>query len=357
MDNHEVATKDLRKVIDPAALKVRNLKDIQPLETIIGQKRAMKALDFGVGNKAYGFNIYVSGYPGTGRLTAVKNFIKKKSIDQAPPFDWCYVNNFKDAYYPRVLRLPKGMARMFRDDMRNFILDVQKAFIKAFEGAEYLKQKEKIINSVEQEKNDLVLSLNDKAAKEGLSIQQSPFGITSVVLNKKKEKMSSEEFNKLSKSDQQNILKKQDELKEEIKDTFRNTRNIEKMTNEKLKKLDREVGQNAISPLVEEMEEKYKKEEDVRDYLEEVRSDIIEHFSDFMEKDEQQQQTIPVFQAQQPSLMRYEVNVFIDNSETEGAPLVQELNPTYTNLFGTVEKESQMGMLTTDFTLIKSGSS
>jgi lon-related putative ATP-dependent protease len=350
MENH-----DLRKVIDPGSLKVRNLKDIQPLETIIGQKRAMKALDFGVGNKAYGFNIYVSGYPGTGRLTAVKNFIKKKSVDQDPPFDWCYVNNFKDAYYPRVLKLPKGMARMFRDDMRNFIQDVKKALIKAFEGAEYLKQKEKIIKSVEQEKNDLILSLNNKAAGEGFSIQQSPFGITSVVLNKKKEKMSSEEFNNLSESDQQKILKKQDELKEEIKDTFRNTRNIEKMTNEKLKMLDREVGQNAISPHVEEMEEKFRKEEDVRDYLEEVRSDIIEHFSDFMEKDEEQQ-AIPVFQLQQPSLKRYEVNVFIDNSETEGAPLIHELNPTYNNLFGTVEKESQMGSLTTDFTLIKSGS-
>ncbi len=189
-------------------------------------------------------------------------------------------------------------------------------------------------------------------------IQQTPLGIAPIPLNEEGEPMSAEEFNKLDESKQTEILNKQEDFKQEIKDTLRKTRGIEKETNQKLKKLDHEVAENAIGPLVEEMAEDYREEEDVQAYLEEVKADIVKNFSDFIEKDQsqQQQQGLVFFQQQKPSLKRYQVNVFIDNSEVEGAPLIQELNPTYSNLFGKVEKESQMGALTTDFTLIKSGS-
>ncbi|MFP4059323.1 MAG: Lon protease family protein [Bacteroidales bacterium] len=362
MNNHNVDVNDLRKVIDPSRLNFKRSEDIQPLETIIGQKRAMKALNFGVGNKAFGFNIYVSGYPGTGRLSAVKNFIRKKSKEQESPVDWCYVNNFKDSYCPRAIKLPTGMATEFRNDMHDFIQDVKKVINKAFEESEYLNQKEDIVKSVEQKQNELFLSLNKKANKEGFTIQQTPFGVVPVPLNEKGEPMTDEQFRQLTESEQQNILAKQEELKKELKGNLRQTRNIEKETDEKVKKLDREVANNAISPLLEDIEEKYPGEEDVKHYLDEVKKDIIDNFSDFIEKDmkqEQQQQMMPYMpmqQQQQPSLKRYQVNVFIDNSNTEGAPMVQELNPTYNSLFGKVEKESRMGALTTDFTLIKSGS-
>ena len=362
MNNHKVDTGELRKIIDPSGLNYKRSEDIQPLETIIGQKRAMKALNFGIGNKAFGFNIYVSGYPGTGRLTAVKNFISKKSKDQNSPVDWCYVNNFKDSYCPKAIKLPSGKARTFKKDMEDFIGDVKKAINKAFEENEYIRQKEDIVKSIEQKKNEIFLSLNKKANTEGFSIQQTPFGVVPVPLNEKGEPMNDDEFRQLDEKKQQEILSKQEELKNELKGNLRQTRNIEKDTDEKVKKLDKEVAENAVSPINEEMEEKYGEEEDVKSYLHEVKKDIIENFSDFIEKDkkqQQQQQAMPFIQMQQqqqPSLKRYAVNVFIDNSETEGAPMVQELNPTYNSLFGKVEKESKMGALTTDFTLIKSGS-
>ncbi|MFO7934617.1 MAG: ATP-binding protein [Bacteroidales bacterium] len=359
MDDHRIPTDQLRKEIDPSQLSIENARDdIRRLGTIIGQKRAIKALEFGVGNKAFGFNIYVSGVPGTGRSTAVKNFINRRSREQDTPADWCYVNNFKDSYYPRVLKLPAGQAIAFRDDMENFIEDVKKTLNKAFEEGEYLNQKENKVKSIEQEKNKLLQSLNKKAGEEGFMIQQTPLGIAPIPLNEEGEPMSAEEFNKLDESKQTEILNKQEDFKQEIKDTLRKTRGIEKETNQKLKKLDHEVAENAIGPLVEEMAEDYREEEDVQAYLEEVKADIVKNFSDFIEKDQsqQQQQGLVFFQQQKPSLKRYQVNVFIDNSEVEGAPLIQELNPTYSNLFGKVEKESQMGALTTDFTLIKSGS-
>lgn len=360
MDNYRVELKELRNVIDPLSIKADSVKEIQPLETIIGQKRAVKALSFGVGNKAYGFNIYVSGYPGTGRLTAVKNFINKKSKDQDTPPDWCYVNNFKDSYYPRVLKLPTGWANSFKMDMENFIEDVKKVLNKVFEEGDYINQKEDIIKSSDKKKNELFLSLNDKAKEEGFTIQQTSFGVVPTPLNEKGEPMDNDEFRNLEKSKQEDLLTKQEKLKDEIKHNLRKTRSIEKEADEQVKELDRKVGENALHPLIEEMQEKYNNQEDVKDYLEEVKADILDNFSDFIQKDQgQQQQMLPIMQMQQqqqPSLKRYSVNVFVDNSGTEGAPLIQELNPTYNNLFGKVEKESQMGALTTDFSLIKSGS-
>jgi lon-related putative ATP-dependent protease len=356
MEHHEVAPEKLRKLIDPSKLSLRKVKDIQSLGTIIGQKRAVRALEFGIGNKAFGFNIYVSGIPGTGRSTAVKNFINKKSRDQDTPADWCYVNNFRDAYYPKILKLPAGKATSFREDMQNFIQDVKKTLNRAFEEGEYLNRKENTEKSIEKEKNKLLQSLSKKAGRKGFMLQQTPFGVVPIPLNKKGSPLSTEEFNRLEESEQTKILNRQEEVKQEIKDTLRKARGIEKESNAKLEELDSQVVKNAISPMAEEMEEKYPEEEDVKAYLEEVKADIIRNFSDFLEKDQQQQQGVAFLQPGQPSLKRFEINVFIDNSEMAGAPLVHELNPTYSNLFGVVEKESQMGTLTTDFTLIKSGS-
>ncbi len=362
MANYKVDVKDLRREINPSKLKTGETKDIQPLETIIGQKRAVKALNFGIGNKAFGFNIYVSGYPGTGRMTAVENFINKKSREQAPPSDWCYVNNFKDSYYPKAIRLPAGTAKTFRKDMEEFIEDVKKALNKAYEEGEYINERESLTKSIDQKKNELFLSLNEKAREQGFTIQQTSFGIVPLPLTEEGKPMKDEEFRDLEKSKQEELLGKQEELKDEINEILRKTRRIEKEADEKVKELDKKVGENAISPLIEDLMDKYNKEEDVKEYLEEVKADIIENFSDFLEgggdQQQPQQQLATLIQGQQrkPSLKRYEVNIFIDCSDTEGAPLVKELNPTYNNLFGKVEKESQMGAFTTDFTLIKSGS-
>lgn len=357
MNNNEIDANELRRMIDPSEINTDNIRGDQPRNSMIGQDRVTKALAFGIGNKSFGFNVYVSGYPVMGTLKAVKDFIQKKSAEQKPPSDWCYVNNFKDSYYPKVLKLPAGKAKKFKNDMQNFIQDIRKALNEAFEGNEYQNQKEELVKSSEQKKKELFLSLSEKAKAEGFEIQQTPFGIATVPLNRKGEPFNSEEFGKLDKSRQQEILDKQENFKEEVKTDLRISRNFEKEAGEKVKRLDRKVAEHAINPLIEEMEEQYHEEDDVKTYLEEVKNDIIENFSDFFEKDKKEQQTIAIFQVQQqPSLKRYEVNVFIDNSELKGAPLIHELNPTYNGLFGKVEKESHMGMLTTDFTLIKSGS-
>jgi lon-related putative ATP-dependent protease len=357
MNEFEVGVKSLRRIIDPSSLKTGRSKHIQSLGTIVGQNRALKALEFGVGNKAYGFNIFVSGYPGTGRQTAVEKYIQKKSKEQAAPPDWCYVHNFNNSYHPKILKLPTGRAKKFRNDMRQFVLDVKKALLRAFEGNEYLKQREDFIKLTDQKKSEMFLSLNKKAVEEGFSIQQTPFGVAPIPLDKNGEPLSSEYFQKLEKSEQERIIRKQEEFRDAMKASLRKSRNVEKEVDEKVKKLDRKVCENAIQPLIEELMDDYSEVPDVTRYLKEVRSDILENFSDFLEKDKTETQALPFIQPKsQSSLKRYDVNVFIDNSKTEGAPLIQEFNPTYNNLFGKIEKESQMGTIITDFTLIISGS-
>ena len=357
MNKFELGKESLRRIIDPSSLKAEKSKLTQPLGTIVGQKRALKALEFGIGNKSFGFNIFVSGYPGTGRQTAVKNFIKKKSKEQPVPSDWCYVNNFKNSYYPKILELPTGRAEKFRNDTHQFIMDVKKALQKAFEDIEYVKQREDIVRLSDQKKNEMFLLLNEKAVEDGFSVQKTPFGLVTSPVDKKGEPLSSKDFQRLGKSEQERIMSKQEEFKDALKVNLRKSRNIEKEVDEKVRKLDREICENEIQPLIEEIRDEYIDVPDVIQYFDEVKTDIVENFSDFLEKDQSGSQPIQLIQLQRkPSLKRYDVNVFIDNSKTEGAPFVHELNPTYNNLFGKVEKESQMGALITDFTLIINGS-
>jgi hypothetical protein len=152
MKKHWLEIENLRKAIDPSRIRSKHALDNQPLETIIGQKRAMKALDFGIGNKTFGFNIYVSGVPGKGRSTAVRKFIRKKSNEQDSPSDWCYVNNFKNAYYPKAMRLPAGRTSFFSDNVQNYIQDVKQTLNKAFEEVEYLNKKKTLLSQLSKRK-------------------------------------------------------------------------------------------------------------------------------------------------------------------------------------------------------------
>ncbi|MGA3288820.1 MAG: ATP-binding protein [Candidatus Bathyarchaeia archaeon] len=347
----------LRKECDTNFMQCKSTHDLAPLSEIIGQERAVRALKFGLGIKDHGFNMYVAGYPGTGRKSTVKNFVEAQAKNQPVPPDWCYVNNFANPYEPKAIQLPAGKGKEFRDDLKNFIENVvRNALPKAFESEDYVARRDTTIQGLENQRKQLIDELNQKAQSEGFVIQTTPIGLLLIpVLDGKP--LSEEEMLALPQKMKDKIQEKREKLEGEFRNTMRQLIDMERKIHEALKKLNKEVALYTIGNQVESLIEKYKDTMEVATYLKDVQNDILDNLQQFIKRSEPQQQfPFPMPWMKEEPYKKYEVNVVIDNSDTKGAPVVMETNPTYPNLLGKTEKEAQFGALTTDFSMIRGGS-
>ena len=347
----------LRKVCDSDLLHCESTKDLVPLSEIIGQERAVRALKFGLGIKDHGFNMYVAGYPGTGRKTAVKNFVEAQAKVQPIPPDWCYVNNFANPYEPKAIHLPAGKGKEFHEDMKNFIENVKNALPKAFESEDYAARREATIRGLENQRKQLIEELNVKAQREGFVIQTTPIGLLLIpVLDGKP--LSEEEMLALPQKMKDKLQEKREMLEAEFRSTMRQLIDMEKKIHDALKKLNKEVALYALGSQMESLLEKYKETLEVTAYLKAVENDILDNLEQFVRRgvgEPQEQFPFQLPWMREDPYKKYAVNIVIDNSETKGAPVIMESNPTYPNLLGRTEKEAQFGALTTDFSMIRAG--
>jgi lon-related putative ATP-dependent protease len=347
----------LRKECDPNFMQYESTQDLTPSSEIIGQERAVRALKFGLGIKNHGFNMYVAGYPGTGRKTAVKNFVEAQAKIQPVPPDWCYVNNFANQYEPKAIQVPAGKGKEFREDMKNFIDNVKNALPKAFESEDYAARREATTRGLENQRKQLIDELNEKAQQEGFVIQTTPIGLLLIpVLDGKP--LSEEEMLTLPQKTKDKLQEKREKLEAEFRNTMRQLIDMERKIHEALKKLNKEVALYAIGNQVTSLNEKYKDASEVTVYLKAVENDILDNLQRFIRRSGESQEQLPFEMPwmKEDPYKKYEVNVVIDNSETKGAPVIVETNPTYHNLLGRTEKEAQFGALTTDFSMIRAGS-
>lgn len=353
---NEIPPQSLRKICEPTFIRCKTTEDLVPTREIIGQERAVRALKFGLGIKDHGFNIYVAGYPGTGRKTAVKNFVEEVARDKPVPPDWCYVNNFSNQYEPKAIRLPPGKGKDFRDAVKNLIENIRTALPKAFESDDYASKRDATIRGLEKQRKDLIDKLNAKAQQEGFVIQSTPIGLLLVpVVNGKP--LSQEELLSLPQKTKAGIQERREKLEAELRNTMRQFLDMERKIREEIKKLNREVALYAIGHLVEAIIEKYSDNSEITGYLKDVQNDILDNLSQFIKRGEGQQQLpFPVPWMREARFRKYDVNVVVDNSDCKGAPVVMETNPNYQNLIGRTEKEAQFGALITDFTMIRAGS-
>ncbi|MCW4005418.1 MAG: AAA family ATPase [Candidatus Bathyarchaeota archaeon] len=353
----ELSAKQLRRTCDPRLLQCKTTSELKPLQEIIGQERAVRALKFGLGIKNHGFNIYVAGYPGTGRTTAVKNFLDKLAQAKPVPSDWCYVNNFEDEYTPKAIELPSGKGKVFQKDMKAFIENAQRALRNAFESEDYSIRREQAIKQVEAQRKKLIEQLNNEAQKEGFVIQSGPMGLLLIpVVNGKP--LSQEEILALSPKDKSAIQEKRSKLESKLRSAMRQFMDVDRKAQEEIDKVNREVAMYAIGNLVNALADRYKGFSDVADYLKKVQTDILDNFAKFIQDPKEQQQAQAPLQLpwmRENALRKYEVNVIVDNSQETGAPVVMASNPTYHHLFGRIEREAQFGALITDFTMIRGG--
>jgi lon-related putative ATP-dependent protease len=331
-------------------------KGLVPLREIIGQDRAVRALKFGLGIKDQGFNIYVAGFPGTGRTTAVKNFLEEVARVRPVPSDWCYVNNFHNQYEPKAMKLPAGKGRHLRDDMATFVGEAQRILHKAFESEDYGTRRASTIRDVEEERQKLIGQLTKQAEEQGFILEASPVGWLMIPVLKGK-LVNDQEFIELDPKTREEIEKKRKQLTDQFTNAMNQLRVLQGKADEALKKLNREVALFAIGVIVTDLKEEYKDLPDVSTYIDNVQSDILNNLSHFTKEPEETPQTpFPARWMKETPFKKYEVNVIVDNSDASGAPVTMELNPTYLNLFGRVEKEAQFGALVTDYTMIRGGS-
>jgi len=338
----ELSFEKLRKVSDLKDLSCESTEDINPLQGILGQDRAVKAFKFGLEIKEKGFNIYVAGYPGTGRMTAVKNFLEEIAKKKPVPSDWCYVNNFRNPYEPKSLKLPAGKGVHLRDDMTNFVSEARRILPKAFES---------------EERQKLIAQIDKQAREQGFVIQASPVGMFMIPVIKGKP-VNDQEFLQLDPKVRDAIEKKREQLSEQFRIAMKQIRELEEKANEELKKLNRNVAMFAIGHIVDGLKEEYKDLREVVAYIEDVRNDLLDNLAQFIKPEQEvpPQAALQFPWTKELPYRKYEVNIVINNAELAGAPVITEMSPTYQNLFGRIEKEAQFGVLTTDFTLIRSGS-
>lgn len=346
----------LRNVCNSDFMHCDTTKELTPPSEIIGQERAVRALKFGLGIKNHGFNMYVAGYPGTGRKTAVKSFVEAQAKTMPVPSDWCYVNNFGNQYEPKAIELPPGKGKEFQEDMKNFIENVKNALPKAFESEDYVARRESTLRELENKRKVLIDEINTKARQEGFVIQTTPVGLLLIpVLDGKP--LSEEEMLALPQKTKDKLNEKREKLESEFRNTMRQLIDMERQIRDALKRLNKEVALYAIGSQVQSLLEKYQTTSEVTDYLKAVENDILDNLQTFARHGAESQKQLP-FQMpwmKEEPYKKYEVNVVIDNSETKGAPVVMETNPTYHNLLGRTEKEAQFGALTTDFSMIRGG--
>lgn len=326
--------------------------EISPLDTIIGQERAVRALEFGLEIENRGFNVFVAGLPGTGKNTAVQSFLENLAKTKPTPPDWCYVYNFKEPYNPRAISLPPGKGKEFARDMKEFIAAARREIPRSFESEEYVKKREETGETFAAQRNKLFAELNRRATESGFVIQPTPTGLFIIPVIDG-EPVKEKDFAALPAEKQREIILQRQKLEEEVAGTFRELQNIERNAHEAMRDLDRRVAGYVLGLLAKEYTEKYAELPAVLAYLESVQADILENLSLFRGGEETERHSPPW--VKEDPFRRYAVNVTVDNSETEGAPVVVDYNPTYNNLIGRIEKEAVFGALVTDFTMIRGG--
>ena len=346
----------LRTKFDHKKLNCKSTEELIPLEGIIGQDRAVKALRFGLNIEDGGFNIFVAGYSGTGRMTGVKNFVEELAKSKPVPPDWVYVNNFKNSYEPKAVKLPSGKGKIFADNMGIFISSIRELLPKTFSSKDYAEKKESITRVIEEEKNRLLQNLRKKAYQQGFALKTTQIGLFVVPATGGKP-MTENQFLDLSQKQKDEIQSKKVGVNKALQDTVNRIRDLDRKINNEVKKLNHEVALYNIERFVNDIKENYKDNQGVQDYIEEVEKDILKNINNFLPLKPAKGAVPNIFPwMKELPFKKYEVNVLVDNSGLKGAPVIIEQNPTHQNLFGRIEKEAQFGVLSTDFTMIHSGS-
>jgi lon-related putative ATP-dependent protease len=352
----KLSPSDLRCICDPKIFTFKNTSEIEPLDEVIGQERAVQAIEFGLNMKSQEYNIFVSGIEGTGKSTIIRDIVNEHAETIPSPVDWCMVNNFKDEYRPKTISVPTGKATRFSKTMNKLIDYLKEELPKAFEHESYQERQSAIQKKHSDPKKEIFQKLEMSAAEKNIQINRTKAGYQTIPIVHDKA-LSPEEFLALPKEKQEKIEENISVVQAEIESTVREVNKINQKMNSQVEKLMDEVTLFVVKHRIDLIKDEYKESKDLLVYLDEVQADILENVKDFITSTEAKPPLEGIMlQAAEPSFQRYKINVLVDNKLLKGAPVIFETNPIYQNVFGQIEKRAHMGTVTTDFTMVQAGS-
>lgn len=340
--------------------------EMTPLEDFIGQDRAIRAIQFGLGVNKPGFNIFVTGLTGTGKTSIIKAFLKKATVERAPvqadaesPADWCYVYNFIDPDRPQSIKMRRGWGRVLKSDMEQLIQFLQHEGRRVFEGDEFARDRQSLVEELQRKQQGLMEPLMAEADKNGFTLRMTPSGVA-LLPTKEGKPMQEADYLALPPEQKKALEDKRSEIGKSVEETLREGKKVEREINQRLEELEKKAGEYLVAIPLAELREKYSDNLKLLRYFDGVRDHILNSLHRFKaaEPDAAAAQLLPVQMAEPVTdpFLPYRVNVIVDNSDVQGPPIIVETNPSYHNLFGVVEKKPVVGGYITDFTLIKAGS-
>lgn len=355
-----IAASALRATTKPGALGFKSTTELEPIETLIGQDRALGAIRFGSEINQPGYNLFALGPQGTGRHTAILSYLGKKTTDLPAPDDWVYVHNFESAHRPKAMRLPAGVALRFRDAMAELVDDLRAAIPSQFQSEEYREKRRTIDAEFEDLQEQAFEGLRTKAEAENIGILRTPMGFAlAPMLNG--QVLKPEIFNALPKEQRSDIEGRINELQKELAAILQQIPSIEKRHRDRIRQLNAELTGVIVDATIKSVSGRFTGIPAIQDRLSAVREDLVENADLFLSSSEAEA-TNPLPRNAETHgdarFNRYLVNVMVANDgdgDQKGAPLECEDRPTLANLVGRVEHISQMGALVTDFMMIRPG--
>jgi lon-related putative ATP-dependent protease len=340
--------------------------EMTPLEDFIGQERAIRAIEFGLGVEKPGFNIFVTGLTGTGKTSIIKAFLKKITAakafpagDAPTPEDWCYVYNFTDADRPQALRIRRGWGKVLKADMEQLIQNLLREAKKMFESDEYVNHRQEMIERLQKEQQQMMETLMREASQNGFALRMTPSGIV-LLPTRDGKPMQEAEYLALSEEEKKRLEEARGALEKQVEVALREGKKLEREIAEKLEAAEAQAADYLVRMPLTDLKSKYRDYPKVVAYLDAVRDHILKNLQRFKGVEVAPVMTplgpMPIGEPSGDPFLPYRVNVFVDNSDTLGPPIIVETNPTYHNLIGVVEKKPIAGGYFTDFTLIKAGS-
>ncbi len=352
----ELQASALRLICDPKIFKFKNTSEVKPLDTVIGQERAVKAIDFGLNMQDPGYNIFVTGLAGTGKSTIVRDLVNKHAKNLPTPNDLCLVNNFNDEFRPKAIFVPPGKAIELSKKMNRAVESLKKELPAVFENETYLKKLSKIKTKYSERQNQLFEHLQSFAARKNLQIEQTEDDFQAIPVVDG-QPLTPEEFNVLPDTVKSKFEENLRSIQAEIEATALEIDRISQSLHADIEKLMDAFALSAIKKRLDPIRKEFKDNEAVVEYLYAAQEHIVENFNLFIPSDKTEQPSERQAARSAESLFQqYKISVLVDHGSTKGAPVIFETNPTYYNVFGRIEKRAIMGTINTDFTMVQAGS-
>ena len=357
-NKNELSYNQLKATCNPNIFKFETTENLEPITTGIGQDRGIKALEFGLNVDIKGYNLYIEGPSGVGKTLYTRNYLQKIAKKKKVPSDWCYIYNFNNPNEPIAVSLPAGNGKEFQEDMKEFIKDIKKDIKNTFNNDDFEKEKKIIKQEFEEKRQKLMEKVEKEAIEYGFLVKSAQNGIYMMPVLEGKA-LKEEEFEKLDEEIKEEFEKKSETVQQMIMDTIGKIKQIERMSDKKIEEWQSNVALLTVNVHINLLKSKYKRNKKINNFLNAVKEDVLKNVPTFLSEDNnsnnlQDQAQANQMQKKDPCL-NYRVNLFVDNSELEGAPVIMDSNYSYHNIFGKLEYENYYGTLKTDHTMLKSG--